>query len=134
MAKVQSLSLNPTKISGICGRLMCCLKYENDIYNELKKGMPDVGERIKTPDGIGKVVETVLLEDKIKVRLYMEESKGKKQSEDEEEKLSPDIYVYKKEEIRRIDRRRDKSRDNDSNMFEGMNEEERKELEKLIKD
>lgn len=134
MAKVQSLSLNPTKISGICGRLMCCLKYENDIYNELKKGMPDVGERIKTPDGIGKVVETVLLEDKIKVRLYMEESKGKKQSEDDEEKLSPDIYVYKKEEIRRIDRRRDKSRDNDSNMFEGMNEEERKELEKLIKD
>jgi cell fate regulator YaaT (PSP1 superfamily) len=50
MAKVQNLSLNPTKISGICGRLMCCLKYENEIYYELRKGMPEVGERIKTID------------------------------------------------------------------------------------
>ena len=45
MAKVQNLSLNPTKISGICGRLMCCLKYENDVYMELRKGLPDHGEK-----------------------------------------------------------------------------------------
>ena len=59
MAKVQNLSLNPTKISGICGRLMCCLKYENDIYNELKKGMPNAGERVRTPDGIAVVTDVI---------------------------------------------------------------------------
>ncbi|MGN0672183.1 MAG: stage 0 sporulation family protein, partial [Anaerovoracaceae bacterium] len=45
MAKVQNLSLNPTKISGVCGRLICCLKYENDLYVEMRKGMPETGER-----------------------------------------------------------------------------------------
>ena len=74
MAKVQNLSLNPAKISGICGRLMCCLKYENDIYMELRRGMPDIGEKVKTPDGLGKVVETVLLENKVKVRLYVDDA------------------------------------------------------------
>ena len=43
MAKVQNLSLNPTKISGVCGRLICCLKYENDLYVEMRKGMPETG-------------------------------------------------------------------------------------------
>ena len=42
MAKEQNLSLNPVKISGVCGRLMCCLQYENDTYNDLKKGMPEL--------------------------------------------------------------------------------------------
>ena len=64
MAKTQNLSLNPTKISGICGRLMCCLKYENDVYLELRKGMPDNGERVMTPDGSGKVMDTSLLDGK----------------------------------------------------------------------
>jgi len=108
MAKVQNLSLNPTKISGICGRLMCCLKYENDIYFELRKGMPDVGEKIKTPDGLGKVVDANIFRDSIKVRLYMEESQKKnKQGEEETEDdfLSSDIYTYKKEEIRRLGKR-----------------------------
>ena len=86
MAKVQNLSLNPTKISGICGRLMCCLKYENDIYYELRKGMPEVGERIKTPDGIGIVQEANILENKIKVRLVLEEK-----NQDKPEKLSTDF-------------------------------------------
>ncbi len=58
MAKVQNLSLNPNKISGICGRLMCCLKYENEVYMELRKGLPDNGEKVRTKDGMGKVVET----------------------------------------------------------------------------
>lgn len=61
MAKVQNLSLNPAKISGICGRLMCCLKYENDIYMELRRGMPEPGEKIKTPDGLAKVVDLSLI-------------------------------------------------------------------------
>ncbi len=98
MAKVQNLSLNPTKISGICGRLMCCLKYENDIYYELRKGMPESGERIKTVDGAGIVMETNILENKIKVRLVLEEK-----SQDKPEKLSTDFYTYKKQQITRID-------------------------------
>ena len=56
MAKDQNLSLNPTKISGACGRLMCCLKYENDYYEEVRAQLPDIGEAIETPDGNGKVV------------------------------------------------------------------------------
>lgn len=56
MAKDQNLPLNPTKISGLCGRLMCCLSYENQTYKELMKGLPKVGHEIKTDKGKGKVV------------------------------------------------------------------------------
>ena len=56
MAKDQSLPLNPTKISGLCGRLMCCLSYENQTYKELRKGLPRVGHEIKTEKGKGKVI------------------------------------------------------------------------------
>lgn len=56
MAKNQNLSLNPTKINGVCGRLLCCLKYENDNYNEYKKGLPNVGSKIKNQYGEGKVI------------------------------------------------------------------------------
>ena len=56
MAKDQNLPLNPTKISGLCGRLMCCLSYENETYKELMKGMPKLGHEIKTDKGKGKVV------------------------------------------------------------------------------
>ncbi|WP_318506421.1 stage 0 sporulation family protein [Bacillus sp. T3] len=62
MAKDQNLSLNPTKISGLCGRLMCCLKYENDEYETAKEQLPDLGEKIETPHGIGKVVGLNILE------------------------------------------------------------------------
>ena len=56
MAKNQNLSLNPSKINGVCGRLLCCLKYENDIYTEYKKDLPDVGNKIKTDEYEGKVI------------------------------------------------------------------------------
>ena len=56
MAKEQGLPLNPAKISGVCGRLMCCLAYENDQYVEAKQGMPAVGAYVTTPSGLGKVV------------------------------------------------------------------------------
>ncbi|MDT8862625.1 stage 0 sporulation family protein [Alkalihalobacillus sp. MEB130] len=69
MAKDQSLSLNPAKISGLCGRLMCCLKYENDMYESAKKELPDVGKRVKTPEGKGKVIGLNLLERVIQVEL-----------------------------------------------------------------
>ncbi len=143
MAKVQSLSLNPSKISGICGRLMCCLKYENDIYMEMRKGMPDPGEKIKTPDGLGKVVDTNLLQNIIRVRLYLEEksenggrrSKDKdkdkeKETQNQEEKLSTEIYVYHKEDIRRIEKRHNKEK----NIFEGVDAATMKEIQRLIKD
>ena len=69
MAKNQNLSLNPTKINGVCGRLLCCLKYENDNYNDYKKGLPDVGSKIKTKDGEGKVISVDVFKGKYKVLL-----------------------------------------------------------------
>ena len=104
MAKTQGLSLNPAKISGICGRLMCCLKYENEAYCALKTGLPDQGERVRTPDGVGVVVETNILREKVKVRLVQESAKNDTQSGGE--KLSADISVYDKSEIRRLGKKR----------------------------
>ncbi len=69
MAKEQSLSLNPTKISGTCGRLMCCLKYEQDSYDALLKITPKVGAIVETPDGTGQVEEANLLTGMLKVKL-----------------------------------------------------------------
>ena len=69
MAKDQGLSLSPTKISGTCGRLMCCLKYEQDAYVDLLKRTPKVGAIVKTPEGKGLVVETNLLSQTLKVKL-----------------------------------------------------------------
>ena len=57
MAKNQFLALNPSKINGVCGRLLCCLGYENDVYTELKKDFPKLGSIIETEYGIGKIVE-----------------------------------------------------------------------------
>lgn len=68
MAKEQSLSLNPTKISGTCGRLMCCLKYEQDCYEELLKVTPKVGALVKTPDGNGVVEDVNLLTGRLRVK------------------------------------------------------------------
>lgn len=69
MAKEQGLSLSPVKISGTCGRLMCCLKYEQDAYLDLLKHTPKVGAIVKTPDGKGLVVENNLISGKLKVKL-----------------------------------------------------------------
>lgn len=69
MAKNQNLSLNPTKISGLCGRLMCCLQYENEEYELAKKALPDFGTVVNTPDGKGKVVGLNLLNRLVNVRL-----------------------------------------------------------------
>lgn len=69
MAKDQSLSLNPSKISGLCGRLMCCLKYENDIYEDAKQSLPDVGEYVMTKLGEGKVESLNILEKMIRIEL-----------------------------------------------------------------
>lgn len=69
MAKEQGLSLNPTKISGACGRLMCCLKYEQDTYEELNRITPSVGAIVDTPDGKGTIAYVSLLKGKVSVKL-----------------------------------------------------------------
>lgn len=69
MAKNQGLSLNPVKISGLCGRLMCCLAYENDFYAEIYKKMPKVGSEVMTPDGAGIAVNVDMLKQMAKVRI-----------------------------------------------------------------
>ena len=69
MAKTQNLSLNPTKISGTCGRLMCCLKYEQDAYEDLLRSAPKPDSFVDTPEGRGTVTEVDLLRSRVKVRL-----------------------------------------------------------------
>ena len=69
MAKDQGLALNPSKISGACGRLMCCLQYEHQTYKELSQAMPKLGSTIQTPDGAGKVIQSNILQQRVLVRL-----------------------------------------------------------------
>lgn len=97
MAKEQNLSLNPTKISGICGRLMCCLKYEHDMYQCLRENLPEPGEKILTPEGLGIVVENNVLLESVKVRHILKEGK-----EGQEDKLSDDLVVYRKDAVKRM--------------------------------
>ncbi|MCL2501278.1 MAG: stage 0 sporulation family protein [Defluviitaleaceae bacterium] len=77
-AKDQGLGLNPTKISGVCGKLMCCLKYEEETYVELNKGLPNVGDKVSTPDGDGEVLSIQVLRQTAKVAI-------KKREKDESE-------------------------------------------------
>ena len=74
MAKEQNLSLNPTKISGLCDRLMCCLKYEQDNYEQTRKRMPRVGREIVTPDGVGVINAINVLEETVRVRIAVGDS------------------------------------------------------------
>lgn len=109
MAKTQNLSLNPSKISGICGRLMCCLNYENDLYMELRRGMPSVGERIECPDGTGVVTNSNILEQKVTCRLVEAEADLEEKTD---EKLSTEVYTYDKEDVRRLERKKRERRKN----------------------
>jgi len=74
MAKNQNLSLNPQKISGVCGKLLCCIKYEDDVYSELKEKMPDVSQIIQTQEGKAKVVNINILGQKVQVK-YLEDER-----------------------------------------------------------
>ncbi|WP_099203605.1 PSP1 domain-containing protein [Miniphocaeibacter massiliensis] len=73
MAKDQSISLNPTKISGMCGRLMCCLKYEQEGYERNIKRLPKVGVKVRTPEGLGIVTEVNALTEFVKVKIESED-------------------------------------------------------------
>ncbi|GMG95211.1 PSP1 domain-containing protein [Tepidimicrobium xylanilyticum] len=86
MAKEQSLSLNPAKISGLCGRLMCCLKFEQDTYEKLLENMPAIGSIVLTPEGKGTVVETFTLLQMVKVKVKLEDD-------------TDELFNYKVDEI-----------------------------------
>lgn len=102
MAKDQSLSLNPVKISGLCGRLMCCLKYEYDTYVQIRVGMPNRGDKVKTPEGDAYIVDTNILLEQVKVRHILKENP---------EELSEDLVVYTKEDITILRPNRKRSHD-----------------------
>lgn len=70
MAKTQGLSLAPTKINGLCGRLMCCLAYENDVYIEKLSRLPKIGSQVKTTDGVGTVQYNDILKERVVVKIF----------------------------------------------------------------
>ena len=67
MAKGQNISLNPNKISGMCGRLMCCLNYEYGFYEKIKKDLPKIGKKVTTKDGEGKVIRQNVLKESLTI-------------------------------------------------------------------
>ena len=69
MAKEQNIALNPTKVSGVCGRLLCCLAYEVESYNKIKASLPKVGSKVKTEDGVGKIIKVDIFTGKLDVVL-----------------------------------------------------------------
>ena len=93
MAKEQNLSLNPTKISGNCGRLMCCLKYEQEVYEEKEKRLPHVGAIVKTPDGVGEVDNVETLKETVRVRIKDGDIFKQKRYEVKDIKVIKDVKV-----------------------------------------
>ena len=90
MAKEQNLSLNQTKISGVCGRLMCCLKNEQEAYEELNSNLPDIGEKVKTFDGFkGEVVSVNVLRQKVKIVVEVDDEREIKEYAIDELKFKP---------------------------------------------
>ncbi|MGN0316099.1 MAG: stage 0 sporulation family protein [Fusicatenibacter sp.] len=120
MAKEQNLSLNPTKISGVCGRLMCCLKNEQETYEYLNRKLPGVGDFVATPDGMkGEVSGVNVLRQLVKVLVDVNDEKELREYPVEELKFKP---RHKKE------KGKDKKKDR---LVEELSPEELKELEKL---
>ena len=113
MAKEQNLSLNPTKISGVCGRLMCCLKNEQETYEYLNKRLPNTGDTVTTPEGIkGEVQSVNVLRQLVKVIVDIDDEKEIREYKVEELKFRP---KHKKDKVK-------------------LSKEELKELEKLEKE
>ena len=113
MAKEQNVSLNPTKISGTCGRLMCCLKYEQSTYDDISSRLPKIGAIVETDEGKGEVVSVEVLREVIRVKY-----------------LDGDETYYKKHNAADIKVIKDAKVDN---RIIADNEEELKELENLEK-
>jgi len=109
MAKVQGLSLNPTKISGICGKLMCCLKYENEYYAEVFKQMPKVNAKVMTPDGLAVVDSNDMLKKIVTCKVFVDDTYIiKKFSLDQITILKPTPPQPSKKDKKKEDRRGDK--------------------------
>lgn len=119
MAKEQNLSLNPTKISGICGRLMCCLNYEQSTYEDIRKRMPKVGSIVKTSEGTGEVFSNNIVKESIKVKLKKEEEEV--------------LEEFKIDNIELIKGHYEDSIDDDDIKLEVESEEDRKLIKDLIK-
>ncbi len=115
MAKEQNISLNPSKISGNCGRLMCCLKYEQEVYEEKLQRLPSVGAIVKTPDGKGEVDSIEILKEVVRVQFK-----------------DGDITTYKKYNAKDIKVLEDTKKENE-NIEEKEYQKELKELENLQK-
>ena len=119
MAKEQSLSLNPTKISGVCGRLMCCLKNEEDVYEELNRKMPGVGDFCRAKDGLeGEVSSVNILRQTLKILVDVDDEK--------------EVHEYKLEDLEFI-KKKQKKKNNNSGKKNSQEDEEMKELEALEK-
>ena len=118
MAKEQNISLNPSKISGNCGRLMCCLKYENEVYEDKLKRLPNVGAIVKTEDGEGEVDGVETLKERVKVKFKTEDGDG---------------YTYKRYDAKDIKIIKDIAKER-IDEEELKNKKELEELEKLEKE
>ena len=118
MAKEQNISLNPSKISGNCGRLMCCLKYENEVYEDKLKRLPNVGAIVKTEDGEGEVDGVETLKERVKVKFKTEDGEG---------------YTYKRYDAKDIKVIKDIAKER-IDEEELKNKKELEELEKLEKE
>ena len=116
MAKEQNISLNPSKISGNCGRLMCCLKYEQEVYEEKLQRLPNVGAIVDTPDGKGEVDGVETLKEVVKVKIK-----------------DGDIFKIKRFEVKDITVIKDVAREQSDNE-EKQYQSELNELEKLEKE
>lgn len=115
MAKVQSLSLNPTKISGSCGRLMCCLRYEQDAYEDLLKNVPKQGAFVQTKDGYGTAVQVNLLRQTVKVKLDSD--------------TDDTLRLYKSNELAAVPGGRPKDGETPADVFTYVPEEPEEEIE-----
>mgnify|MGYP002794866824 FL=1 len=117
MAKDQNLSLNPTKISGACGRLMCCLKYEESTYEDLTRGLPAEGDLVQTPDGAGEVLHVNVLRQLLKVGIR------------QNEKDDVEIAEYLLSDVQLLRRKRGRNRSE-----QPMDSDEKKQLKALEED
>lgn len=122
MAKEQNLSLNPTKISGICGRLMCCLNYEQSTYEDIRKRIPKVGSIVNTVEGKGVVVSNNIIRESVKVKLTCNKT---------EEEILEDFKIDK---IELIEGSYEDSVDDSDIKLEVTSEEDRKLMKAIIKD
>ena len=116
MAKEQNISLNPSKISGNCGRLMCCLKYENNVYEEKLKNLPHVGAIVKTEEGVGEVDSIETLKERVRVKIK-----------------DGDSYIYRRYDVKDIKIIKD-AESQKMDEEEIANKKELEELEKLEKE